>query len=127
MIIYKRKRNRGTEIKYPKRKKDSTLPIYGIFALVFDMIGLLLISFIGFTPNFKYSFNSLYATPFTIVGIIYGYVEYKRKKDTTLRLAQLGIFLGIILFSISTLPLLPFILLIVWGGWKLKKRKKRIN
>ena len=99
-------------IRYEK-KKHSTFPKYGTASLIFDILGLvtlLLVEFSGVIwpnpgsgPNY---FLSLIATPFTLVGLISGYVGYKSKRDTTRVLEILGALIGIVLFFISIYPIL---------------------
>ncbi len=68
---------------------------FGITALIFDLIALLLIIVL-----FRVPFSSLLATPFTIVGMISGYhgSNYGLMKDTKPGLAKVSGCLGGILF-----------------------------
>jgi hypothetical protein len=102
-------------IMYEKRK-HSTFPIYGTIALVFDMLGLLIFLLVEFSVGIWLNPGSgsnyymvLIATPFTVVGLICGYLGYKSKRDTTPVLGILGVLLGIVLSIVSIYPILMFL------------------
>ena len=112
-----------------EKKKHSTFPMYGTIALVFDMLGLLILLLVAFSraniavkiaftraniePNY---YIDLIATPFTIVGLICGYLGYKSKRDTTPVLGMLGVLLGIVqVLFISIYPILGFLTTMGFG------------
>ncbi|MFX0135193.1 MAG: hypothetical protein ACFFDN_16235 [Candidatus Hodarchaeota archaeon] len=94
-------------------------PTYGILALVFSIIGLIILINPG---NIYYiSFQSLYVTPLFIAAMICGAAGFYFNKDTRPVAALLGLFLGMILFIISIWPVLYYIFgyaaFFLSGGW----------
>ena len=99
-----------------ERRKYNTFPKYGIISLIFDMLGLITLVILEFSGlKLVNYFMLLIATPFTIIGSIYGYAGYKSKRDTTSVLGVLGTVIGIGLFFVSIYPFLGLIL--VLGGY----------
>jgi len=92
-------------------------PIYGIVALVFDVIGLIIL--IIFTSGSIFlifeGFGSLYSTPLLVAAIICSIGGFYFHKDARPYLAVVGLFFGIILFIISLGPLWYLLVSLIGG------------
>lgn len=95
-------------------KKQYHVPTYGIAALVFDILGLILI--VGFDQNGLMTFsiwNNLYAAPLGFIAIGCALAGFYYEHDSRPALAVLGLFLGSILLLISFWQVLLVILIII--------------
>ncbi|MFW9878710.1 MAG: hypothetical protein ACFFG0_36995 [Candidatus Thorarchaeota archaeon] len=85
-------------------------PTYGIAALVFDIIGLILLNAFGFGYSYYYGgSSSLYTIPFFIIAILCGVVGFYGGKDSRPYAAIVGLFFGMTFFIMSLFPLIYYL------------------
>ncbi|MFX1348861.1 MAG: hypothetical protein ACFE92_09345 [Promethearchaeota archaeon] len=97
-----------------KSRIQYKVPTYGIVALVFDILALIVI--VGVDVNGLMSFsiwNNLYAAPLVFVAIGSALAGFYYEHDSRPGLAVLGLFLGCILLLISFWQVLLVILIII--------------
>ena len=85
-------------------------PTYGIAALVFAIIGVILLNRFGFGYYYYGSSSSLYTIPFFIIALFCGVVGFYGGKDSRPYAATVGLFFGMTFFIMSLFPLIYYLI-----------------
>lgn len=108
-----------------KQQYGYYLPIYGIVALTFNIIGLLILFYYPNTFNSPYGmggsdvfWNSLLIIPFALIALVSAGIGLISEKNLP-SMALLNFFLGTILITISVWPVVYYVLafaVVLFGG-----------
>ncbi|MHA2390660.1 MAG: hypothetical protein ACXAEX_01720 [Promethearchaeota archaeon] len=104
-----------------KNNQKYSIPVYGIIAIGFDIIGLIIIRPIGL---YTYSYGAMemvYAIPLAIVALICGAASFYRYDVNHATISLGSTFLGAIILMVGVLPpliyVLGFAVFFLVGGW----------